>query len=281
MTVPLISVITAAYGPTADYLQETAESVAAQDLPDGWSLEWVVQEDGDSPRLGGFFEGLPFASYGANGRQYGTALTRNLALSRASGVLMQALDQDDVLLPGALTTLIPRFSEHRIHWAIGQADDLLPDGSRRAYPSPIPFGVYAAGDINAWAADRGGNWPIHCAALMMRTASVRALGGWTGIPYDDELATFAALSAVTDGYYDETLTWLYRHHPRQVHRTEAAQELSAAGRRIALQRARAAASSGLCFAPDAAIGFADHHENVHVGPVDKDTSLPAGAVSRH
>jgi hypothetical protein len=80
--------------------------------------------------------------------------------------------------------------------------------------------------VNAWAAEHGGNWPIHCAALMMRTASFRALGGWTGIQYDDELATFAGLSEITDGYYDGALTWLYRHHPQQTHRTPAAQAFS-------------------------------------------------------
>ena len=43
------------------------------------------------------------------------------------------------------------------------------------------------------------------------------------------------------------------------------------------QRAKAAASAGLCFAPGAATGFADHDEDVYVGPVDKDTSLPTAA----
>jgi glycosyltransferase involved in cell wall biosynthesis len=271
---PLISVITAAYAPTADYLAETAAGISDLELPPGWGLEWIVQEDGDSPRLAAFFADLDFARYEANGRQYGTALTRNLALARASGVLLQALDQDDVLLPGALTTLVPRFAEHRIHWAIGQADDLMPDGTRRPYPSPIPFGVMKAGQVNAWAAEQGGNWPIHCAALMMRTASVRALGGWTALPGDDELATFAALSEITDGYYDEALTWLYRHHPKQLHRTAEAQERSATGRRVALQRARAAAASGLGFAAAAAAGFAAAGDDTHVGPPAKDTSLP-------
>lgn len=274
---PLISVITAAYAPTADYIEETAESIKAQELPPGWDLEWVVQEDGDSPRLSGFFDRLPFARYASNGRRYPTALTRNLALSRASGVLMQALDQDDVLLPGAMTTLIPRFSEHRIHWAIGQADDLLPDGSRRAYPSPIRFGLMKAGEINAFAEEQGGNWPIHCATLMMRTASVRALGGWTGIPGDDELATFAALSEITDGWYDEALTWLYRHHPKQMHRTAEAQARSSMCRRAALQRVRAVTAAGLKFAPGAAAGFTVLKDDVHVGPSAKDTGLPASA----
>jgi len=45
------------------------------------------------------------------------------------------------------------------------------------------------------------------------------------------------------------------------------------------QRAKAAASAGLCFAPGAAIGFADHDEDVYVGPVDKDTSLPTAATT--
>jgi glycosyltransferase involved in cell wall biosynthesis len=272
---PLISVITAAYAPTADYLAETAASISALQLPPGFDLEWVVQEDGDSPQLVGFFAGLDFARYEANGRRYGTALTRNLALARASGVLLQALDQDDVLLPGAIATLVPRFAEHRIHWAIGQADDLMPDGTRRPYPSPIPFGVMKAGQVNAWAAEQGGNWPIHCAALMMRTASVRALGGWTAIPGDDELATFAALSEVTDGYYDQALTWLYRQHPKQMHRTAEAQERSATGRLVALQRARAAAATGLRFAPAAATGFAAVEDDMRIGPAAKDTSLPA------
>ena len=142
----------------------------------------------------------------------------------------------------------------------------MPDGTRRPYPSPIPFGVMKAGQVNAWAAEQGGNWPIHCAALMMRTASVRALGGWTAIPGDDELATFAALSEVTDGYYDQALTWLYRQHPKQMHRTAEAQERSATGRASRCsapgpQRLRALGSR-----PAAAAGFAAVEDDMRIGP---------------
>lgn len=278
---PLISVITAAYAPGADagaLLSETASSIAAAELPPGWSLEWVVQEDGEAPQLASLPARWPFARYEANGHRYGPAITRNLALARASGVLIQALDADDHLLPGALTTLIPRFAEHQIHWAIGQADDLLPDGTRRAYPSPIPFGLIKAGEVNKFAEEHGANWPIHAAAVMMRTVTLRALGGWTGIPYDDELVTFATLSQCADGWYDEALTWLYRHHPGQLHRTEASQARSAACRRIALQRVRSAAAAGLSFAPGSAVGFNATAGNMTVGPVSKDTTLPAAAA---
>ena len=275
MSVPTISVITAAYAPTAEYIIETAESISGAQLPTGWDLEWVVQEDGDKPELRETVTRYPFAKYAAIGRQYGTASTRNLALSRASGVLIQALDQDDLLLPGVFTTLIPRFAQHRIAWAIGQADDLLPDGSRRVYPSPIDFGMQRAGEINRWAQEHDGNWPIHCATLMMRTEPLRALGGWTGLPGDDELATFAALSEIADGYYDQELTWLYRHHSQQMHRTAAANERSAICRRAALQRARAAARTGLRFRATATTGFEAATDDVEVGPVDKDTTIPS------
>ncbi len=145
----------------------------------------------------------------------------------------------------------------------------MPDKSRKQYPSPIPFGLQKAGVINAWAEDHGANWPIHGPALLWRTAHLRALGGWAGIPGDDELSTFAALSEVTDGWYDETMTWLYRHHDRQASRTAEIAALSETTRRICLQRARAMAAVGLSFPPESMVGFPELDEDVKVGPAAK------------
>ncbi|GAA2778098.1 glycosyltransferase family 2 protein [Saccharopolyspora taberi] len=242
---PRISVVTAAYGPTATFLSDTIESVKAQALPPGWELEWVVQEDGPGPFLATKFDGVDFVRYEANEAQLGLAMTRNLALSRVTGDLVQVLDHDDVLLPDAFTTLIPRFATSSIHWAIGQADDLLPDGSRASFSSMLDHGVVPAGRVNEWAADNGGNWPVHCAGLMMRTATLRALGGWAASPADDDLAMFAALSEVVDGYNDPALTWLYRQHPNQTHKKQSWNSWSSVGRRIALQRAAAVRAAGL------------------------------------
>lgn len=246
---PLISILSSVYGPSATYLDETIASVQKLSLPTGWELEWVVQEDGASPSLADRLQALDIVDYQANNAQLGIAITRNLALSRVSGGLVQSLDHDDILLPGALTTLVAHFDDPRVQWAIGQADDLLPDGTREIYRSAIPFGLTRAGAMNQWAATHDGNWPIQCAALMIRTNTLRALGGWTGIPYDDDVAMFAALSGITDGYYDEELTWLYRQHPLQLHRTPVSIARSAEGRRIALQRAHAMRASGLLFNP--------------------------------
>jgi hypothetical protein len=53
------------------------------------------------------------------------------------------LDHDDVLLPDALDTMIPIFKDSTIHWAIGQADDSLPNGARNRYVRSI-FGDHAS-----------------------------------------------------------------------------------------------------------------------------------------
>jgi hypothetical protein len=104
---------------------------------------------------------------------------------------------------------------------------------------------------------------------MMRTNSLRALGGWTAIPYDDDIATFATLSEIAEGYYEREIIWLYRHHAQQTHRTELSRAHSENGRRVALQRARAARASGLRFTADASYGT-DALAEVHVGPALKD-----------
>jgi len=242
---PIISVLTAAYAPSAMFLPEAMQSVLSQKLPEGWELEWVVQEDGPAPQLGDALSGDSRVKYAANGTSLGIGATRNLALSRVAGELVQVLDHDDLLLPGALATMIPAFSDPRVQWAIGQADDLSSDGTREEWPSALPLGHLSAGTVNHWAVAHGGNWPVHCAGLTMRTTTVRAIGGWAGLPYDDDINMFACLSEITDGYNEPSTTWLYRQHPTQVTKSDPRREWSDTTRKIALQRAASTRASGL------------------------------------
>jgi glycosyltransferase involved in cell wall biosynthesis len=238
---PTVSIITAAYAPSADFIGETIAGVSAQAMSSGWDIEWVVQEDGSRPVLASRFEHVPgvHVRYAANGRQLGIGATRNLALERATGGLLRVLDSDDVLLPNALSSLVRHFVNLPIHWAVGQADDLMTDGSRVAWDSLIPVGQIKAGAVNDYAIEHGGNWPIHCAGLMMRTDTVRAFGGWAASPNDEDTILFAALAEAGDGYNDPEVTWLYRQHPGQVTRTAAWREQSDASRHAALQRVQA------------------------------------------
>lgn len=269
MATRLISVITPTHAAAHRFLPETFASIEQQRLPDGWALEWLLQEDGPPSEIAKALSSSTWVRYSANGAKLSIGMTRNLALSRARGQLVQVLDSDDLLLPDALATLIPTFEDPSIHWAIGQADDLLPDGTRKSFPPypDIPFGRVQAGAINAWAARHEANWPIHCAGLMLRTSSLRALGGWGAAPTDDDLVMFAALSEAADGHFAEALTWLYRQHPDQTIRTDYQRRWSEPCRRMALQRASAVRAAGLRLrrATD------DLDEPVRVGPPIKTT----------
>ncbi|MEV0271152.1 glycosyltransferase [Hamadaea sp. NPDC050747] len=263
---PLISVLSTTHIAGATYLEDALESVAAQRLPPGWELEWVIQDDGPESELRDRLTAkYDWVRYEANGARLGIAATRNFALARVRGQLVQNLDHDDLLLPGALD-LVQRFDDHRIHWAIGQADDLMPDGSRKSFPPALPFGRIPAGTVNAWADEHGGNWPIHCAGLMMRTASLRAVGGYAGTPADDDVVMFAALSEAADGWWDEQFTWLYRQHAGQTIRDPNWARWGETGRRIALQRANAVRHAGMQLT---AVNLDTHH--VEVAPPIKET----------
>jgi glycosyltransferase involved in cell wall biosynthesis len=212
---PLLSVLTAAHAGRADLLARAGESVAAQRLPDDWRLEWVVQEDGAEPSLAGVVERFPFGRHAAHGEQLGIATTRNLALTRVDGELVHVLDSDDELLPDAISVAVEAFQAHQtVHWVAAQADDLLPDDTRRAYQLRYPTGYVEPGKINDFTAEHG-EPPIHCAGLTMRTSTVRALGGWAANPRSEDSALFVALAELTPGYITPEVTWLHRLHASQ------------------------------------------------------------------
>ncbi|MGH3803646.1 MAG: glycosyltransferase, partial [Pseudonocardiaceae bacterium] len=98
---PLLSVITPAWAPSeahVEFLLETYESLSSQESLGGWDWEWLIQEDGEQPRLR---ERLPNdlrIRYAAIGVRLGAATCRTLALERARGEVTRSLDADDVLL---------------------------------------------------------------------------------------------------------------------------------------------------------------------------------------
>lgn len=215
---PIISVLTPAQKSRSELLVDAGHSVSQQQLPPSWTLEWLVQEDGDDPALGDAISIFPFASYEANGRQLGEGPTRNLALNRARGELVHVLDCDDLLLPDALLTAIEIFTRHpEIHWVAGRADDLLEDGSRVPVPLSVPPGFIGPGALSATMCQGSiPQWPVHTAGLTIRRSTVHALGGWGSYPCGADVCLFSALSELTPGYLPATVTWLYRKHPGQV-----------------------------------------------------------------
>ncbi|HEX4222760.1 MAG TPA: glycosyltransferase [Pseudonocardiaceae bacterium] len=214
---PLLSVLTVAQASRADLLAEAAESLAGQELPAGWEFEWILQEDGDTPELAELARRFPFARHAAWGKlgQLGLSATRNLALSRACGELVGTLDSDDVLLPGALAVAIEAFAAYPdIHWVSAQADDLTPDGQRVPFEPYLRPGYVEIGAVRAFV-EANDLMPVACPGVTMRTATVRALGGWAANPRWDDSALFVALAEIAPGYVTPEVTWLYRQHEDQ------------------------------------------------------------------
>jgi hypothetical protein len=105
---------------------------------------------------------------------------------------------------------------------------------------------------------------------MMRTSLLRALGGWAGAPVDDDIVIFAALSEIGNGWNEEAVTWLYRQHSAQTHRSEKWKSLSRTGRLMALQRIAALRRIGLGLDARVPLQFRGDMTEYDVGPSIKE-----------
>lgn len=224
---PVISVITPFHGERVHYALEAGSSIAAQELPVGWSLEWVVQSDGPSdPCVKSEIDSFAFAQSYWHPFSVGPAAARNIALTHARGEYIHTLDSDDVLLPGALAVAVNAITtDNRIQWVVGQADDLLPNGDRQPHPSLLPTGFVSRGSISPYL-DGDDELPVQTAGLTARTDVVRALGGWAAHPIAEDTLLFVALSEICDGWFTPEVTWLYRQHTGQITRTSGRGEPS-------------------------------------------------------
>ena len=232
---PIVSVLTPAQRSRRDFLMQAGQSVTSQVLPSGWTLEWLVQEDGQQPSLQTDVAQFGCAEYESNNEQLGAGETRNLALRRVQGDLVHVIDSDDLLLPGALSAAINAFADNsEIHWVAAQADDLLLSGERVPFAAAIAVGPISPGVVNDYiSAGHDPYLPVHPAGLTIRTDTVRALGGWGAYPCAEDVWLLAALSELTPGYLLPEVTWLYRKHPQQI---TAANRWKDLGPQIATQR---------------------------------------------
>lgn len=246
---PVLTVLTAAIVEWAEFVAEAGESVGAQEVPDGWEVEWVVQEDGREPRLAEIVERLPFARYEANGQRLGIATTRNVGLTRVRGDFVYALDCDDVILPGGLGVVVEAIEKFPgIHWIATQADNLLPDGTRVSF-EPISSTGYieagASGDFIV-ANDRA---PFLLTGIAFRTSTLRALGGWVATPNGEDFALVGAITELTPGYHTQETVWLYRQHDRQTSRQPTFTALESLSVSLVQQRIDALRAVGLHIGP--------------------------------
>lgn len=204
-----VSVITAVHDGGHHYLKETYGSLAEQVLPEGWTWEWCLQEDGDTGVTGA----LPaderiLVGTGLPGR---AGVARTMALARATGEIVRTLDADDLLLPGALARDVQALS--RVAWCTSACVDLLPDGSTRPGPYDPPGGPVPPGRF--FAEQRQDRLSVQAVTFAAHTDLVRALGGWPAVTGAETVGLLLAAEAVAAGEFIAEPSLLYRKHEAQ------------------------------------------------------------------
>ncbi|MDQ0808761.1 hypothetical protein QFZ63_000475 [Streptomyces sp. B3I7] len=210
-----ISVVTPVYEGGEKYLGAAHESLRVErdSLPEGWDLQWLVQEDGISGRP---FRGLPDEPWISSGmaREGGAAVARTMALPRATGELVRMLDADDLMAKGGLARDIAAMEAHpALGWCISAGLDLLPDGSLVPGPYDPPEGLLTyqtlltAYDANCF--------PVLGTHLTVRTPLLLAVAGWPAVPAWETLGIVLRCAAVSDGWMTASPGGIYRKHPDQ------------------------------------------------------------------
>ena len=206
----VISVITAVHEPTVPFLTDAFSSLLAQELPDGWGWQWVVQEDGGSGA------DLPLSEDGrispGGNRHGGPGVARTMGLGRARGALVTTLDADDMLLPGALARAIVTLTERpEVGWVAAPALDLLPDGSTVGWEQDDPAGGPLDGkDVFGYWLSHNYRPPVLPATACIRRHLVYAAGGWMALPASEDTGMLLAVAAMAPGWFLTEPALLYR-----------------------------------------------------------------------
>lgn len=216
MTDRVISLVTPVHPPAAQFLADAYASILAQDLPDGWDWQWVIQEDGHSAAVLAAIPDDHRISFGT-GRAGGPAVARTLSLSRVAGEIVQVLDADDQLTPGALARVIDVFTNHAdVGWTTTRVVDLLPDGTTQGFDFDPPPGRLTHGSVLAHWQSHSYRASVHPATLAVRRDLLLELGGWMALPASEDTGLLLALDATVDGCFIPEAGLLYRKWPGQM-----------------------------------------------------------------
>jgi glycosyltransferase involved in cell wall biosynthesis len=203
---------------------------------------WLVQVDGSAGDVESSLIACgagddPRVSLAANGTRVGTAITRNVALGRATAPLIQNLDADDELEPTALHTLSSALATHPdTGFAAGPARDLLLSGALIDVAIPFPPGPIPRGALlDAWTTSS--RLPVHPAGIMWHRDLLITLGGWTAFHTMEDTGLLMAASATTSAVIVEQPVLRYRRHRAQT--STKTSSFEGGGEQITLIRDRA------------------------------------------
>jgi hypothetical protein len=246
-----ITVITAAKAEGLDIglLVEAAQSVIA--ASHGVCVRHLVMLDGGGPEdqrqvqdqlrganVGGNIDvrRLPFRA-GAGG-------ARTAALTDVDTAYFTVLDADDLLPPGSIDVQMVALARHReARYAVGNFMVLHPDGTQTPYLHPFD-GVIGKGDLVRQTRDTG-VLPTSPVAAVWSSDMVRALGGWSALPRDEDTALKLSVSSIAAGVAVPEMVYIYRRGvPGQLTAASGFKEAGNLSRRVAYDRVRGLVGSG-------------------------------------
>ena len=238
----LVSIITAC--TRADLLGGLAASVCTQ--TGDW--EWLIQLDGDArDKLDTLRDALgdPRIDIRANPRQGGSAVTRNLALMRASGDYVLCVDDDDLLVSGAVDGLVDALAAQPAcfaAWGRTRTFEADPEESVefKSWPRAGLVGPNEIGPIF----EATGEFPVHVGACLWRRTHLLAVGGYAALLRSIDTNPFLACERVFSLVYVDRDVYLYRQHAAQMTTETYYDELRSSTH--AFNFARSAALASLC-----------------------------------
>ncbi|MEU7428406.1 glycosyltransferase [Streptomyces sp. NPDC040750] len=212
----LISVVTPVHKEGTAFLAQAYASLQEQVLPDGWSWEWCVQEDGDGVDAADHLPDDPRIRISAS-RKGGPHVARTMAFARSTGTYIRTLDSDDQLAPGTLARDITVLNaEASAGWTTCRAVDLLDDGTTRGFElaDPWPGRLPRGSMFRFWSEHLRPQ--VHPASLCIRRPLLALLGGWMALPASGDTGLLLGLDALADGWFIGDVGLIYRKHPGQI-----------------------------------------------------------------
>ncbi|WP_372408718.1 glycosyltransferase family 2 protein [Streptomyces luteireticuli] len=232
-------IVTAVHEPAAQHLPDAYKSICAQELPEGWEWQWVVQEDGKGEAVAPHIPDDSRVIF-RQGRPGGPGVARTIALAHAEGDYIKILDADDQLTPGALARdLAVLEADRTIGWTTSRVLDLLPDGSTLGFDQDPDEGPIERGAVLEHWKEHGFRAQVHPATLCMRRELLLALGGWMALPASEDTGLLLALNAVSRGYFTREAGLLYRKWPGQATSQPSHTDAAERDARMAVVEARA------------------------------------------
>jgi hypothetical protein len=165
--VPVVTVLICTYN-RRELLGETLDSVAAQ----SWPYELIVVDDGSTDGTWDLLSQLPTGKALRQPENRGKTAALNRGISEAAGEFLLVLDDDDLIVPGALTLMASALLRHP------EIDTVWTDALIADHPAMKPKEWRTALRLSA-SMNRLGvlqQVPATTGSVLIRTAALRAAG---------------------------------------------------------------------------------------------------------